>query len=223
MSALPRLRLAILISGTGTNMVAIARACASGQVAADIGVVISDQPRAAGLDRARELGLPAQVVDAAKFRTTRGIDRPAFETALAAAIDGGQADVVILAGFMRVLSAAFVSRYAGRLLNIHPSLLPAYKGLDTHARVLAGGDREHGASVHFVTAELDGGPVVLQGRVAVLAGDDVDTLSARVHAIEHIIYPQVIGWLAERRLQWNDGSPTLDGIALQSCSNASPC
>lgn len=215
MSAPPRLRLAILISGTGTNMVAIARACASGQVAADIGVVISDQPLAAGLDRARELGLAAQVVDAAKFRTARGIDRPAFETALAAAIDESRAELVILAGFMRVLSAGFVSRYAGRLLNIHPSLLPSYKGLDTHARALAGGDREHGASVHFVTAELDGGPVVLQGRVPVLAGDDVATLSARVHAIEHIIYPQVIGWLAERRLQWNDGSPTLDGIALQ--------
>ena len=223
MSALPRLRLAILISGTGTNMVAIARACASGQVAADIGVVISDQPLAAGLDRARELGLAAQVVDAAKFRTPRGIDRTAFETALTAAIDESRAELVILAGFMRVLSAGFVSRYSGRLLNIHPSLLPSYKGLDTHARALAGGDREHGASVHFVTAELDGGPVVLQGRVPVLAGDDVATLSARVHAIEHIIYPQVIGWLAERRLHWNDGSPTLDGIALQSCSNASPC
>ena len=216
MSALPRLRLAILISGAGSNMVAIASACASGQVAADVQVVISDQPAAAGLERARALGLATQVVDAATFRNARGMDRAAFETALVAAIDGRQADMVILAGFMRVLSAAFVSRYAGRLLNIHPSLLPAYKGLDTHARALAGGDREHGASVHFVTAELDGGPVVLQGRVAVLPDDNAATLSARVHAIEHIIYPQVIGWLAERRLDWNNGSPTLDGNALQS-------
>ena len=214
MSGMPRLRLAILISGQGTNMVAIARACASGQVAADIGVVISDQPLAGGLDRARELCLATKVIDAAKFRAAKGLDRPAFETALAAAIDESGAQVVILAGFMRVLSAAFVSRYTGRLLNIHPSLLPLHKGLDTHVRTLAAGDREHGASVHFVTAELDGGPVVLQGRVAVLPGDDVATLSARVHAIEHIIYPQVIGWLAEHRLEWNNGSPTLDGIAL---------
>jgi phosphoribosylglycinamide formyltransferase 1 len=222
MSALPRLRLAILISGQGTNMVAIAKACASGQVAADIAVVISDQPAAAGLDRAREMGLATQVVDAATFRSGRGMDRIAFETALAAAIDASQAGAVVLAGFMRVLSAGFVSRYAGQLLNIHPSLLPRHKGLDTHARALAAGDSEHGASVHFVTAELDGGPVVLQERVPVLPGDDVDTLSARVHAIEHIIYPRVIGWLADHRLDWNNGSPTLDGTALQSCSNASP-
>jgi phosphoribosylglycinamide formyltransferase-1 len=215
MSAPSRLRLAILISGAGTNMVAIAKACASGQIAADIAVVISDRQAAAGLDRARALGLATQLVDHAAFHTAIGVDRKAFEAALAAAIDASQAQVVVLAGFMRVLSAGFVARYAGRLLNIHPSLLPLHKGLDTHARALAGGDREHGASVHFVTAELDGGPVVLQGRVPVLAGDDVDTLSARVHAIEHIIYPQVIGWLAEHRLQWNDGSPTLDGIALQ--------
>jgi phosphoribosylglycinamide formyltransferase-1 len=128
----------------------------------------------------------------------------------------------VLAGFMRVLSADFVARYSGRLLNIHPSLLPRYKGLDTHARALAAGDREHGASVHFVTAELDGGPVLLQGRVPVQPGDNEATLSARVHAVEHIIYPQVIGWLAGHRLEWNNGSPTLDGKALQSCSNASP-
>jgi phosphoribosylglycinamide formyltransferase-1 len=222
MSVMPRLRLAILISGYGSNMVAIARACASGQIAADIGVVISDQPAAAGLERARALGLATQVVDIAAFRTVGGIDREGFEAALAAAIDGSRAEVVILAGFMRLLSAGFAARYAGRLFNIHPSLLPRHKGLDTHVRALAAGDSEHGASVHFVTAELDGGPVVLQGRVAVLPGDDVATLSARVHAIEHIIYPQVIGWLAEHRLDWNNGSPTLDGIALQSCSNASP-
>ncbi len=220
MSAVPRLRLAILISGQGSNMLAIARACAEGQVHAQIRAVISDQPGAGGLERARALGLVTQVVDAAALRAAGG--RAAFETQLCAAIDASQADVVVLAGFMRVLSAGFVARYAGRLLNIHPSLLPRHKGLDTHARALAAGDREHGASVHFVTAELDGGPVVLQGRVPVFPGDDVDTLSARVHAIEHIIYPQVIGWLADRRLVWNDGSPTLDGKPLQSCSNALP-
>jgi len=121
---------------------------------------------------------------------------------------------VVLAGFMRVLSADFVARYAGRLLNIHPSLLPQYKGLHTHERVLAAGDPEHGASVHFVTAELDGGPLVLQARVPVLPGDDVDRLSARVQREEHIIYPTVIDWIARGRLRWNDGSLLLDGARL---------
>jgi phosphoribosylglycinamide formyltransferase-1 len=220
MSTAPRLRLAILISGQGTNMVAIARACADGRVHAEIRAVISDQPNAAGLERARALGLATQVLDAAALRAAGG--RAAFEAALGAANDASQAQVVVLAGFMRVLSAGFVARYAGRLLNIHPSLLPRHKGLDTHTRALAAGDREHGASVHFVTAELDGGPVVLQGRVPVFPGDDADTLSARVHAIEHIIYPQVIGWLAEHRLDWNDGLPTLDGTSVESCLSALP-
>jgi phosphoribosylglycinamide formyltransferase-1 len=120
----------------------------------------------------------------------------------------------VLAGFMRVLSAGFVARYAGRLLNIHPSLLPRYKGLHTHERVLAAGDPEHGASVHFVTAELDGGPLVLQARVPVLAGDDVASLSARVQREEHIIYPTVIDWIARGRLLWNEGSLRFDGTAL---------
>lgn len=206
MSAAPRLRLAVLISGQGSNMVAIARACASGQIPAEIRIVISDQPAAPGLDRARELGLATQVIPAR--------DRATFEAALADAIELNQVQVIVLAGLMRVLSAGFVARYAGRLLNIHPSLLPRYKGLATHARALAAGDPEHGTSVHFVTADLDGGPVVLQGRVPVQPGDDVTTLSARVHAIEHIIYPQVISWLAGGRLIWNDGAPMLDGAPL---------
>lgn len=206
MSAAPRLRLAVLISGQGSNMVAIARACASGQIPAEIRIVISDQPAAPGLDRARELGLATQVIPAR--------DRATFEAALADAIELNQVQVIVLAGLMRVLSAGFVARYAGRLLNIHPSLLPRYKGLATHARALAAGDHEHGASVHFVTADLDGGPVVLQGRVPVQPGDDVTTLSARVHGIEHIIYPQVISWLAGGRLIWNDGAPMLDGAPL---------
>lgn len=214
MSAAPRLRLAILISGQGSNMVAIARACASGQVAAETRVVISDQPAAAGLLRARELGLATQVIDAAAFRNTGGFDRAGFEAALVNAIEASQAELVVLAGFMRVLSPAFAARYAGRLLNIHPSLLPRFKGLDTHARALEAGDREHGATVHFVTAELDDGPAVLQGRVAVLPDDDVASLSARVHAIEHIIYPRVIGWIASGRLQWTAGAPALDGAPL---------
>jgi phosphoribosylglycinamide formyltransferase 1 len=214
MNPVPRLRLAILISGQGTNMVAIARACAAKQVPAEASIVICDQPAAAGLRRARDLGIPTTVVDAATFRVAGTLDRPAFEAALAAAIDAGKAQLVVLAGFMRVLSSAFAARYAGRLLNIHPSLLPKFKGLDTHARALASGDTEHGASIHFVTAELDAGPVVLQGRVPVLPGDDVASLSARVHAIEHIIYPEAISWIASGRLHWNGGAPTLDGKLL---------
>ena len=214
MSAAPRLRLAILISGAGSNMMAIARACAAGQVAAEIGVVISDQAAAPGLQRAREAQIATKVIDAAAFRSDIGFDRAGFEDALEDAINDCHAELVVLAGFMRVLSAGFVARYAGRLVNIHPSLLPRYKGLDTHARVLASGDRTHGATVHYVTRELDGGPGVLQAEVPVLPSDDVASLSARVHEVEHIIYPQVIGWIAAGRLRWNGGAPTLDDVRL---------
>jgi phosphoribosylglycinamide formyltransferase-1 len=209
-------RLAVLISGTGSNMVAIARACAAGQIPARVAAVISDVPEAGGLARARELGLAAQVVDRRAFRREGAPDRAAFEAALDTAIAASGADYVILAGFMRVLSPEFVARHAGRMLNIHPSLLPRYKGLDTHARVLEAGDAEHGASVHFVTPELDGGPVIAQGAVPVLPGDTVATLSARVHAVEHKLYPMVIQWLTSGRLRWNDGHPALDGKALSA-------
>lgn len=207
------MRLTVLISGAGSNMLAIAQACRSGQINADI-AVIADTATAAGLGRAQALGLSTVLVDRFAYRNEDRPDRAAFETALAAAIDSTRADLVVLAGFMRVLSADFVSRYSGRMLNIHPSLLPRHKGLDTHARALAAGDREHGASVHFVTAELDGGPVLAQSVVPVLAGDSVASLSARVHAGEHIIYPMVIEWFTRGRLQWNAGRPTLDGVPL---------
>jgi phosphoribosylglycinamide formyltransferase-1 len=208
------MRLAILISGGGSNMVAIARACASGQIPAQVAVVVSDQITAGGIERARQLDLPVEVVDRGAFRRNGKLDRIAFETALEQAIREHQADMVILAGFMFVLSAGFVARYAGRMLNIHPSLLPRYTGLDTHARALAAGDSEHGASVHFVTAELDGGPLIVQAAVPVQPDDDIARLSARVHAREHIIYPMAIQWLSSGRLQWNGGQPTLDGQAL---------
>lgn len=204
----------MLVSGAGSNMVAIARACAAGSPAADIAVVIADVPEAGGLARARELGLQTLVVDRRAYTSPEGHDRAAFEQDLAAAINASGADYVILAGFMRVLSADFVDGYAGRMLNIHPSLLPKYKGLDTHARVLAAGDPEHGVSVHFVTSELDGGPVIAQSAVAVAPGDTVATLSARVHAREHMLYPMVIEWLTSGRLQWSSGNPVLDGAPL---------
>ena len=210
------LRLAILISGAGSNMVAIARACSEGRIAAEVAVVVCDKPGAPGIQRARDLGLAVAVVDAAACRRDGRLDRGAFESAVESQIRQHDAGVVVLAGFMRVLSAAFVARHEGRILNIHPSLLPRYPGLDTHARALAAGDREHGVTVHFVTAELDGGPAVIQAPVPVLPADDVASLSARVHAAEHIIYPMAIQWLASGRLQWNGGRPTLDGRLLDA-------
>jgi phosphoribosylglycinamide formyltransferase-1 len=208
------MRLAVLISGAGSNMVAIAKACESGQINAEVALVVSDVPTAGGLARARALGIATAVVDRSALRSGGKPDRDLFESELAATVDGTGADIVVLAGFMRILSAGFVSRYEGRMLNIHPSLLPRHKGLDTHARVLAAGEREHGVSVHFVTPELDGGPVVAQAMVPVHAGDNIASLSARVHEREHILYPMVIEWLSRRRLQWNHGVPILDGKPL---------
>jgi phosphoribosylglycinamide formyltransferase 1 len=205
------LQLAILISGRGSNMASIAHACLAGQINAQVRVVISDRPGVAGLDVARDLGIEARTIP---WQGTTG--RDAFEHALAESIDAHEADLVVLAGFMRILSPKFATRYAGRMLNIHPSLLPKYIGLHTHLRVLEAGDSEHGASVHFVTAELDGGPVVLQSKISVLAGDTEPILTARVQATEHIIYPKVIGWVADGRLTWDKGRVRLDGRALDA-------
>jgi phosphoribosylglycinamide formyltransferase 1 len=202
------LKLAILISGRGSNMLALVRACRAGAVAARPTIVISDRADAAGLASARELGVPTAAWTAGSGTS--------FEQMLAATLAAQQPDVIALAGFMRILSAPLVETHLGRMLNIHPSLLPAYRGLHTHRRVLAAGDTEHGASVHFVTAELDGGPVVLQSKVAVAANDTEATLMARVQATEHIIYPQVLAWLGERRLAWRDGAAWLDGQRLDT-------
>ena len=189
-------------------MATIARACLQNRLAA-VSVVISDRPDVAGITTAQELGIETYVVS-----WKNAADRAAFELTLGQRIDTYRPDLVVLAGFMRVLSGPFVERYAGRMLNIHPSLLPKYTGLHTHSRVLEAGDTEHGASVHFVTPELDGGPVILQSQVPVNAGDTEATLAARVQATEHVIYPRVIEWIAEGRLQWNGGHPSLDGEAL---------
>jgi phosphoribosylglycinamide formyltransferase 1 len=208
MSATPPLRLAVLISGRGSNMTAIVRGCLAGDIVARPVIVIADRPQAAGLARAASLGVPTATVAA-------GSGAP-FEQQLDETLAAAQPDFVALAGFMRVLSAAFVARYAGRMLNIHPSLLPAYRGLHTHRRVLAAGERVHGASVHFVTAELDGGPVVLQSKLAVQPGDTEATLAARVQATEHIIYPRALGWFAQGRLAWHDNAAWLDGRRLEA-------
>ena len=204
-----RLRLAVLISGRGSNLLAIHAACQRGALDADIVLVASDRA-APGIDAARAAGLQAEVIDARQFA-----DRAAHDAAMQARIDAARPDVVVLAGYMRILTPAFVAHYAGRLLNIHPSLLPRHKGLHTHRRVLEAGEAEHGASVHYVTAELDGGPVVLQARVPVLPGDTEAALSARVQGREHSIYPEVLQWIASGRLVYRDG-PVLDGEPLRS-------
>ena len=203
-------------------MATITRYCLQHRIAATVPVVISDRPGVAGIATAQELGIETHVVpwknasagDAAG--PVPATDRAAFELTLARRIDAYSPDLVVLAGFMRVLSRPFVERYAGRMLNIHPSLLPKYTGLHTHRRVLEAGDTQHGASVHFVTPELDGGPVILQSQVPVKAGDTEATLAARVQATEHVIYPRVIEWIAAGRLKWNEGQPLLDGQLLRN-------
>ncbi|HEX5162136.1 MAG TPA: phosphoribosylglycinamide formyltransferase [Steroidobacteraceae bacterium] len=203
------LPVAVVISGRGSNMEAIARAAQVPGSPYRVVRVIADRPTAGGLARAAALGVPTAVVPVKEFA-----DRAAFEAALGAEIEASGAALVVLAGFMRILSPEFVQRYEGKLLNIHPSLLPNYKGLDTHARVLAARETHHGASVHFVTAELDGGPVVMQGRLRVGAGDTPESISARVHALEHIIYPHVCSLIAARRIEWRRGTVYFDGEPL---------
>ena len=187
------LRLVVLISGRGSNLGALIDYTAQAEVSAQIVKTIADRP-AKGCARAESANIPSQIIDPAR------IDGD-FETALAEAIDEAAADFICLAGFMRVLSAGFCARYAGKIINIHPSLLPAYKGLDTHARVLAAGEAVHGCSVHLVTAELDGGAVLAQRNLAVRPDDSAESLAARVLVEEHILYPLVIGALVSGALR----------------------
>lgn len=185
-------RVAILISGSGSNMVSLIEAMGAEHPGAPV-LVLSNRPDARGIAKARALRVPAQVIDHTEFS-----DRESFEAALGDALEAAGAEVICLAGFMRVLTAGFVDRWAGRILNIHPSLLPKYKGLHTHARALEAGDAEHGVSVHLVTAGLDDGPVLGQARVPVLAGDTPQSLAARVLVEEHRLYPAVLeGFLAD--------------------------
>jgi phosphoribosylglycinamide formyltransferase 1 len=209
MNAGQKLRLAILISGRGSNMEAIARACREQRVAAQVVRVIADRAEAAGLGTAAQFGIATAAIARNGYES-----REAHEQAVAAEIDASGADLVVLAGYMRILSAAFVDRYQGRLLNIHPSLLPLHKGLHTHRRALEAGDSEHGASVHFVSAELDDGPVICQARVPVIGGDSEESLAARVLAQEHVIYPMAIDLIATGRVKWRDRRVWLDGEPL---------
>lgn len=196
-------KIVILISGRGSNMEAIVRAQIPG---AEVSAVIANRPDAAGLAFAVDHGIVTQVVDHKAYPS-----REAFDAALADAIDAYRPDLVVLAGFMRVLTDAFVARYAGRLLNIHPSLLPSFPGLHTHRKAIEAGVRVHGATVHFVTPTLDCGPVVIQAAVPVLPGDDEATLARRVLEQEHRIYPQAVRWFVDGRLTLTDGRVLVQG------------
>lgn len=198
-------RIAVLVSGQGRNLQALIEACADGRIPGQIVGVLSNKPEALGLERARAAGIPALAIAHLDYP-----DRETFDAALSAALDRLNPDIVVLAGFMRVLGQAFVQRYRGRLINIHPSLLPRHPGLHTHRRALEAGDPEHGATVHFVTEKLDGGPAVIQGRLSVQPEDTVETLSERVMThIEVRIFPQAIAWMARGLVQLVD-----DGVML---------
>ncbi len=204
-----KLPIVVLLSGSGSNLQAIIDG-AAGDLPVEIRAVISNRADAFGLERARQAGIPTRLLDHTGFP-----DRETYDQALMELIDSYRPALVILAGFMRILTPGLVNHFQGRLLNIHPSLLPKYRGLHTHRRALAAGDGMHGASVHLVTEELDGGPVILQVQVPVEPGDDEATLAARVLTQEHLIYPMVIRWFAEGRLQVTGGVMELDGQALQ--------
>lgn len=199
----------VLISGNGSNCQAIIDACATGKINGTVNAVISNRPGVYGLTRAEEAEIDAIELNHRKFDS-----REDYDNALRQTIDEYQPDLVVLAGFMRILTPDFVHHYKGRLINIHPSLLPKYQGLHTHQRAIDAGDEEHGASVHFVTEELDGGPVILQAKVPIFAEDNADDLAERIHEQEHRIYPMVVRWFCDQRLTMTGGQAILDGIKI---------
>lgn len=206
----PRLRLAVLISGSGSNLQALIDDSQRADSAFKIGLVVSNRTDAFGLERAQRAGIRTEILSHRGFET-----REAYDAALAEVLSQEAPGLIALAGFMRILTAGFVEQWQGRMLNIHPSLLPKYRGLHTHERVLDAGDPLHGATVHFVTAELDGGPLVVQAQVPVLADDNPAALAARVLAHEHRVYPLAVRWFAEGRLALgSDGRALLDGKPL---------
>lgn len=190
----------MLISGNGSNLQAIIDAVKAGQLPVTIAAVISDRPQAYGIKRAEQARLPVHVIDYKSFP-----GREYFDAALLQAIDAYKPDLLVLAGFMRILTDNFVNHYAGRMINIHPSLLPKYQGLQTHQRAIDDGETEHGASVHYVTPALDGGPVIIQASVPILRRDTSHTLAQRVHQVEHQIYPLAIKWIATGQVTFRNG------------------
>ncbi|MCP3868463.1 MAG: phosphoribosylglycinamide formyltransferase [Gammaproteobacteria bacterium] len=210
MNPIGELSLVVLISGGGSNLQAIIDEAAE-DLPVDIRAVISNQPGAFGLERARKAGIETRVLNHKDFP-----DRTSYDRALGDLVASWDPGLVVLAGFMRILTPDFIQRFPYRMVNIHPSLLPKYRGLHTHQRALDAGDSRHGASVHFVTEELDGGPVILQAMVPVIPGDDADTLAARVLKQEHVIYPRVIRWIAEGRTSMGEEQVLMDGRRLDT-------
>ena len=203
------LRIAVLISGSGSNLQALLDAVADGEIAGRIVRVISNRAEAGGLERARRAGVEAEVLPHGDYP-----DRETYDAALAARLATVNPDLVVLAGFMRILTDGFVKAFQGRLVNIHPSLLPAYRGLHTHARALQAGDREHGCSVHYVIPALDAGPVIAQASLPVRRTDTPESLETRVRTLEHRLYPLVVRWIAEGRVSMRSGQVCLDGEPL---------
>jgi phosphoribosylglycinamide formyltransferase-1 len=207
---MPRQRVAILISGRGSNMDALIAATKDPTYPAEIALVLSNVPTAAGIEHARQMGIATAVVD----HTTFGKDREAFERAVQNVLEAHRIDIVCLAGFLRLLTPFLVRQWEGRMLNIHPALLPAFKGLDTHARALEAGAKQHGATVHFVVPEMDAGPILAQATVPVLPDDTEAALAARVLAAEHQLYPQALRLLAAGRVTVRDGQCLVDGTPV---------
>ena len=213
-----RKRVAVLISGRGSNMAALIEAAKDKTYPAEIVLVVSNRPAAGGLTTARTAGIAIEVVDHMIF----GKDRAAFEQALRAALTKHRVEIVCLAGFMRVLTPWFVNQWPELLLNIHPALLPAFKGLDTHKRALKAGAKTHGATVHFVVPEIDSGPIIVQGAIAVRPADTEETLSRRVLAVEHSIYPQALRLVAENRVRVVDGRCLIDDVPVPDAAQLVP-
>ncbi|MEQ8955945.1 MAG: phosphoribosylglycinamide formyltransferase [Gammaproteobacteria bacterium] len=209
-----RCAIVVLISGSGSNLQALIDDSAAADAGYEISAVIANNPDAYGLQRAASANIPTGVVNHRDFDS-----REAFDQALAAAVESYHPKLVVLAGFMRILTREFVSRFSGRMVNIHPSLLPKFPGINTHQRALDAGETEHGVSVHFVTEDLDGGPIIDQESVPILPGDDAAALQQRVLAIEHIIYPRVVRWFAAKRLRMEDNHAILDGKPLAIGTN----
>jgi len=204
------IKLAVLISGSGSNLQAIIDAIESGALKAQICGVISNRPDAYGLQRAERHGIPAIALDHTQFS-----DRAQFDQELQRQIEALDVDIIVLAGYMRILSPSIIEHFYPEMLNIHPSLLPKYQGLHTHQRALEQHDREHGVSIHVVTPELDAGPVIIQGKFSIEPGDDADSLQQKAHKLEHQMYPLVLQWLSEQRLQLTAQTPIFDGKPLQ--------
>ena len=213
-----RKRVAVLVSGRGSNMAALIEAAKDKSYPAKIALVLSNRPGAGGLATARGNGIATEIVDHTLF----GKDRDAFERAMQTVLDKHRIDLVCLAGFMRLLSPTFVGQWQNRMLNIHPALLPAFKGLDTHQRALDAGAKAHGATVHFVVPEMDAGPVIMQGAVAVRSDDTEPSLAARVLAVEHRIYPEALRFVAEGRVNVVDGRCLIDGVPVPDAETLIP-